>query len=154
MKAGGLNKWVLASCLLFCSNFLVDLSGIEWSWKKDWQHLLSLPQAKWQKQWKQPFQPVTGTSTERLSTRMRQRWEKVFEPWSRMAWWKGRICSSSVRCAERVKHSGHCHVSFINATLESWIDMLLSSLLHFVAVVHLPQEVHGKGELWEDSQWS
>lgn len=50
-----------------------------------------------QRQWKQPFQLVTGTSMGLMSTRTRQRWVRVCTPWSRMEWSREKISSLLAR---------------------------------------------------------
>lgn len=150
---------VLAFCLRVssgpcCCCCCWPFGGIRWTLiKTNNVLLLSLPKAKWQKQWKRPFQLVTGTSMEPLSTRTRQRLETASKQWSRMAWWKGKIFSSSAKWDE-CETSSPPHVSFGNAASGWGTFMLAPLLLSLVAVVHFPQKVHDQGDLWEDSQWS
>lgn len=54
---------------------------------------------------------------------------------------------SKVRRVIVMLHLSHYHTLFGSAASGAWIFTLASSLLYFVVVVHLPQKVHGKGDL-------
>ena len=109
----------------------------------------SLALVRWQKQWKQPSKQDTGTSMERSSTTTRPRWEKVFRPWSRRAWWPERIFSLLAKWVVDLANDPFVCLGFFK--LLSLTTHALA--LHLAAVVHFPWEVRGEAGLWEDPQW-